>query len=873
MTERPSTVRLQDYTPPTYRVLGIELEFDLHANATIVRARTRLQRAAKDPCQLVLDGRTFTRERLAIDGRELDAGEYATTPTTLVLHTPPEAFILEVTTRLDPASNTALEGLYMSGGRFCTQCEAEGFRTITYALDRPDVMTRYTVRIEADRATCPLLLSNGNPKEAGELPNGRHFAVWHDPHPKPTYLFALAAGEYESLHDTFITRSGRSVQLGIHVDPGEGSRAHYALDSLRRAMRWDEERFEREYDLDVFHLVAVRDFNFGAMENKGLNIFNSAYVLADPASATDLDYEGIEAVVGHEYFHNWTGNRITCRDWFQLSLKEGLTVFREHEFSGDMRSRAVQRIKDVKRLRVRQFAEDAGPLAHPVRPQSYQAIDNFYTATVYEKGAEVIRMLQLALGEDVFAEGLQIYFSKRDGTASTVEDFLGCLAEAAGHDLSSFLRWYDQAGTPVLTVRGVHDAKARTYALTITQRTPPTPGQPTKLPMPMPLCIGLLGASGAPLKVRLAGTRTGRDQFDFLLEEATVTLRFEQVNETPAPTVLRGFSAPVHLDDELTAAQRLVQMAHDPDPYTRWEAGQTLARSAMFQAAATSGADPAAAIARLAKALSLELDRAHQDPAFAALQLRLPELTELVQLATAPDPQRLFDVRRTFKQGIANALYERLLTIAQAPKSPEFSVSARAAGERALRAAALDLLAELGPRTAPMLWQAFRDAGSMTETITALDALGQNGTEQFAAALAEFYTQWHERPLVLDKWFEAQAAAPRPDALQHVQQLLGHCDFDLRNPNRVRSLVKTFAVRNLPAFHATDGSGYEFLARVATAADAQNPALASRLLQPFETWRRMDSVRQQHAERVLRHMAATPNLSPNCREMLERTLA
>ncbi|MCC7062440.1 MAG: aminopeptidase N [Planctomycetes bacterium] len=871
MTERATTVRLQDYTPPSHRVLGIELRFQLHENATLVHARTQFQRDGAKR-SLVLDGRSFVRERIAIDGRELAASEFATTATTLTLHAPPDDFTLEVTTRLDPASNTALEGLYLSGGRFCTQCEAEGFRTITYAQDRPDVMTRYTVRIEADRGTCPTLLSNGNPQDSGELPDGRHFAVWHDPHPKPTYLFALAAGQYESLHDTFVTRSGRRVELGIHVDPGEGSRAHYALDSLRRAMRWDEERYQREYDLDVFNLVAVRDFNFGAMENKGLNIFNSAYVLADPESATDLDYEGIEAVVGHEYFHNWTGNRITCRDWFQLSLKEGLTVFREHEFSADMRSRAVQRIKDVKRLRVRQFAEDAGPLAHPVRPQSYQAIDNFYTATVYEKGAEVIRMLQQALGYDVFAEGLQLYFAQRDGTASVVEDFVGCLAEAAGQDLSPFLRWYDQAGTPVLTVRGTHDAARGTYALTLAQRTPPTPGQPTKLPMPIPLCIGLLGAAGQPLAARLRGSQRAQKQFEYLLTTAAVTLHFEGIAEAPVPSVLRGFSAPVHVDCDLTMAQRLVQMAHDPDPFTRWDAGQALARSAMLEAGA-SQTTPPGPIAQLARALTHELDRANEDPAFAALQLRLPELSELMQLAAAPDPTRLFAVRREWKRGLAEALYERLVAIATAKRPAEFSLDARAAGERALRAQALDLLAELGPRTAPLLWQAFQDASSMTETISAIEALGQNGSEHFESALAVFYTRWRDRPLVLDKWFELQGAAPREDALPRVRRLLTHPDFDLRNPNRVRALVKSFAARNLAAFHARDGGGYEFLAQVATMADAQNPALASRLLQPLESWRRLDGERQRHVERILRQMLAEPRVSANCREMLERTLA
>ncbi|MEO6594172.1 MAG: aminopeptidase N, partial [Planctomycetota bacterium] len=709
MNDAPTaTVRLADYRPPDYEVLGLELAFDLHAHRTRVVARTRFRRRGSQPAPLRLDGERLKLVHIALDGKELPPTAYSLESSAIAVHRPPAEGMLEVTTELNPADNTALEGLYMSGGRYCTQCEAEGFRTITYAFDRPDVMTRYTVRIEADRESCPTLLSNGNLTAHGELPNGRHFVQWHDPHPKPTYLFALAAGRYDSIAGSFTTMSGRRIALGIHVDPGEAERAHYAMDCLQRAMRWDEQKFAREYDLDVFHIVAVRDFNFGAMENKGLNIFNSAYILADPESATDSDCESIEAVVGHEYFHNWTGNRITCRDWFQLSLKEGLTVFREQEFCADQRSHAVQRIKDVRRLRSRQFSEDAGPLAHAVRPASYQKIDNFYTATVYEKGSEVIRMLREVVGADAFARGMQLYFTRRDGTASTVEDFVGCFAEAAAMDLGPFLRWYEQAGTPLVTVRGEYDAATLAFALTVQQTTAPTPGQPDKHPLQIPLRIGLLADNGSALAAVLDGEATPREEHALVLGSAEATFRFTGVCEAPIPAVLRGFCAPVRLDDGLTNAQRFVQMAHDADPFTRWDAGQTLAIDAMV--AAVDGGLDADAAAGLAAALARELDRAEIDPAFAALALRLPDLGELLHRATFPDPNGLFAAREALRRHLATTLRTRLETVIDAAPPASDSLTARATGERALRSTALDLLAALGPAVEARLYRAFEEA-------------------------------------------------------------------------------------------------------------------------------------------------------------------
>ncbi|MBI1187931.1 MAG: aminopeptidase N [Alphaproteobacteria bacterium] len=865
-------IRLADYRPPDYTIDETALSFALDPHVTRVRARSQVRRLTDAATPLRLDGDRCKLERIAIDGVQLDAGAYALEDGALVVHAPPARFTLEIDTLLDPAGNTALEGLYMSGGRYCTQCEAEGFRTITYFLDRPDVMARYETRIEAPKSDFPTLLSNGNLEEEGDLTDGRHYAVWRDPHPKPSYLFALAAGRYESIADTFVTRSGRRVTLRIHVDPGEAPRAHYAMDSLKRAMAWDEAVFGREYDLDVFNIVAVRDFNFGAMENKGLNIFNSAYILADSESATDLDYEGIEAVVGHEYFHNWTGDRITCRDWFQLSLKEGLTVFREQEFSADQRSRPVQRIKDVKRLRMRQFPEDAGPLAHPVRPASYQKIDNFYTATVYEKGGEVIRMLKRLIGDEAFARGMDLYFERRDGTASTVEDFIACFADASGRDLSDFMAWYDQAGTPHLRARGAYDAAAKTYALTVSQETPPTPGQAEKRPLPLPLRIGFIAHDGRALTTRYGAASAEEHALVLTAQEETFT--FDGVDAAPIPAILRGFSAPVTLDDGLTPGERLIQMAHDPDPFTRWEAGQALAREEILaRAAAIASQSPPPAPLGLADALGRELARADDDPAFAALALRMPDLQELIQAAPQPDPNCLFQAREDTRRAIATALRAQLEAVVAAPRPETFSAGADAAGARALRTASLDLLSSLGPDAEQALWRAFSEADTMTESIAALEALGAAGGARFEDALARFYERWKQRPLVIDKWFNAQAAAPRADAIARVRALRAHSDFELRNPNRVRALAASFATRNPRAFHAADGSGYAFLADIVREVDAINAALAARLLTPFETWRRFDPQRQAHAQRALQALNESASLSKNTREMITRTLA
>lgn len=864
-------VHLRDYRAPAWRTESIDLAFDLDVHETIVEARLHLhQDPARADEALRLDGEALDLIEVELDGVVLGAGDYRVDARGLELPQARGEARVRTRVRLRPDANTALEGLYLSGSRehgfLLTQCEAEGFRRITYAQDRPDVLAVYRVALRAARERFPVLLAGGNPDGSGETPDGRHWARFVDPQPKPSYLFALAAGRLHALEDRFRTGEGRDVRLCLWTEADALARCTHAMRCLKAAFAWDEQRFGRHYQLDAFHIVATPDFTMGAMENTGLNIFNSKYLLTDPEHATDEDYRHVLAVVGHEYFHNWTGNRITCRDWFQLCLKEGLTVYREQEFSADQRSRPVQRIKDVKRLRARQFGEDAGPLAHPVRPSSYQKIDNFYTATVYEKGGEVIRMLKRIVGKDAFERGMQLYFERRDGTASTVEDFIGCFEQASGRKLDDFMRWYEQAGTPALKVRGAYDAATRSYELTISQRIPPTPGQNVKQPVPIPLEIGFIAPDGAIVAAKIEGDAISRLQHHVVITEAETTLRFSDVMEEPIPSVLRGFSAPVALDDGLGVEQRLAQMAHDPDAFTRWEAGQTIARAIML--GEVKNAAPA-----LAAALGRELDRAQEDPAFAALALRLPDLNELILAAAAPDPEQLFAAREELRRTVATALRERLEPIARAPSEVPFSPGAEAAGRRALKAAALDLLAALGPQQAQSFADAFDSARSMTETIAALEAMGASGADGFDDALTRFYQRWSANPLVIDKWFAVQASAPRPDALARAERLRAHPDFNLKNPNRVRSLAAAFAMRNPRAFHAADGGGYRFLAGLAEQIDPLNPALAARLLTAFELWKRFDAGRQAHAKAALEHLAALTNLSKNTREMVERTLA
>lgn len=861
-TEQPIVVRLEDYRPPAFLIEEAHLTFRLEPEATRVRAELTMTRTAAPGEPLRLNA-----ERMHILSVEIDGApaQWSADDAFLTVQGAPDAFTLTTEVEIDPKGNAALEGLYMSGGRFCSQCEAEGFRKITPFLDRPDVLTRYTVRIEADRAY-PHLLSNGNLVEQGELEGGRHFAVWTDPFPKPCYLFALVAGQLDVLEDSLTTMSGRTVALRIYVDPGQSARAAYAMDALKRAMRWDEQAFGREYDLDLFMIVAVRDFNFGAMENKGLNIFNSSLLLADPETATDFDYERIESVVAHEYFHNWTGNRITCRDWFQLCLKEGLTVFRDQEFSADQRSRAVQRIKDVRALRARQFAEDAGPLAHPVRPSSYQKIDNFYTATVYEKGAEVVRMLKTLLGDEAFRAGMDLWFGRCDGTASTVEAFVGCFAEASGRDLSDFFAWYEQAGTPRVNIEAVWDEGARALDLRLSQRTEPTPGQPEKRPLPIPIRLGLLAFDGEPMPVGNEPERL------IVLDGPETRLRIEGVERLPVLSALRGFSAPVTLETDEPPHDAYVRLAADSDLFNRWEAGQRLATALILRRAYELPDEVNEE--RYAEALGRALADEAAEPAFKALLLALPSEGDLAQARAPVDPAALHEARDALRARIAVHLRGDLAALHTALQEPgEFSASAEAAGRRALRNAALDMLTAAPDSDVRLRAEGhYEAAANMTDMMAGLSALMSLGGPAFDVALAGFYTRFENEPLVIDKWFALQARSPLDDALERVQALTAHPAFDARNPNRLRSLIGGFSQGNPARFHAPDGSGHRFLAEQILAIDAFNPMTAARLLEPLGGWRRYAPQLAASMKVALSRIAAHDSLSRNVNELATRAL-
>ena len=857
-TETPRPVRLAEYRPPAYLIDEVFLDFDLQPSATRVKAKLTVRRNGDHAEPLVLDGEGLKTLSVRVDG--LDHA-HDTTAETLTLAGLPAAFTLETEVEIDPQANTALMGLYMSGGRFCTQCEAEGFRRITWFLDRPDVLSRYTVRMEADTAF-HRLLANGNLMESGATTDGRHFAVWNDPFPKPCYLFALVAGELDELVDSFVTMTGRTIDLRIYVDPGMSPRAEYAMDSLKRAMKWDEDAFGREYDLDLFMIVAVRDFNFGAMENKGLNIFNSALLLADSATATDMDYERIESVVAHEYFHNWTGDRITCRDWFQLCLKEGLTVFRDQSFSADMRGEAVQRIKDVKALRARQFSEDAGPLAHPVRPSSYLKIDNFYTATIYEKGSEVIRMLKTLLGDDGFRTGMDLYFDRHDGEATTVEAFIQCFADATARDLGAFFQWYEQAGTPAVDLTSAWDELAGTVTITLRQRTAPTPGQPTKANLPIPVRLGLLHDDGRPMG----------EECLVILEEAERTITLP-VPARPVLSPLRGFSAPVNLTTDSPDKDRYVLLAADPDLFNRWEAGQGLARDLILKRA--GGPPDEVAEERFAQAMGRALGDQAADPAFKALLLALPTEADLSLAMSPADPAAIHDARDALRARLAVHLGDdlRRLHAGLADGGP-FSAGAEAAGRRALRNAALDLLSvDRHAENADLAARHFETATNMTDAIGGLAALIELGGEARETALEAFHKRWRDEPLVLDKWFAIQARESSEEALGRVLGLTVHPDFDRRNPNRLRALVGTFASMNPARFHDPSGAGYRFLADQIIATDAVNPMTAARFVEPLGGWRRYKPGLGALMKAQLERIVAVEGLSKNVFELASKALA
>ncbi len=876
-SDHPPAIHLADYRAPDFLVDHVDMLISLDAAATRIVATLSMRRnpAGSGNTPVVLDGDELQLKSLLLNGAPVDAGRYTVQPDKLVLADPPEQpFTLTIETALDAPANRKLMGLYLSNGIYCTQCEAEGFRRITYFPDRPDILSTYRVRLEASKQEAPALLGNGNLVSSGGIDGtGRHFAVWDDPFRKPCYLFAVIGGDLDRLSDGFTTRGGRKVDLGIYVERGKTGQAAYAMDALKRSMKWDEDVFGCEYDLDVFNIAAVSHFNFGAMENKGLNIFNDKYVLASPNTATDSDYANIEAIIAHEYFHNWTGNRITCRDWFQLCLKEGLTVFRDQEFSSDMRSRPVKRISDARNLKTAQFAEDSGPLAHPVRPASYREINNFYTVTIYEKGAEVIRMLKALTGEAAFKRGMDLYFQRCDGTAATMEDFIACFAEASGRDLSQFMRWYDQAGTPQVRAAHSYDAASRTLTLSLTQSTPATPGQDTKAPFVIPIRLGLISSAGQALAMPgLDGSSAAEAMI--VLDSREATFVFGNVEEQPVPSLLRGFSAPVKLRIALTRDELLTLARFDTDPFNRWQALQELAMRHLVQSAGLK--QPAPADPVYLAVFAEVIGAAASDPAFAAQCLTLPGEADIaLEIGADVDPAAIAAARKALRRGIGARHLGALLELhGELAKHAAFQPNARDAGRRQLCGIVLDLLcaADAG-QFSPRAKRQFDDASNMTDRLNALAALCQAGGEDRERALAAFEQRYASDALVMDKWFAAQAAIPDDGVIARIERLMGHAGFTLTNPNRVRSLIGAFAAGNLSQFHRPDGQGYALAGRVIQQLDPLNPQVAARLLTAFRSWRSLEPVRRAMAKAALEAIAATAKLSPDTRDILDRTLA
>ncbi len=882
-------VQRADYAAPAYWIRSAELTFDLDPARTIVASRLRVERnAAASGGALRLHGEDIEPLRVLADGQSVS---FRVEGNELVIDNPPaaEAFTLEIRNTVAPEKNTQLSGLYTSGGGFFTQCEAEGFRRITYFLDRPDVMAVYTVTLRANKARYPVLLSNGNLVEQGELDNGRHYAKWHDPFPKPSYLFALVAADLVAREQHIRTRSGKDHLLQVWVRRGDLDKTEHAMNSLIASVVWDEARFRLPLDLERFMIVAVGDFNMGAMENKGLNIFNTKYVLANPATATDSDFADIESVVGHEYFHNWTGNRITCRDWFQLSLKEGLTVFRDQEFSMDMAgsasARAVKRITDVRSLRERQFPEDAGTMAHPVRPDAYVAIDNFYTATVYEKGAEVVRMMQTLVGREGFARGMTLYFERHDGQAVTCDDFAQAIADANPHSelartLPQFKRWYSQSGTPHLTARGRWDAPTRSYTLALEQHCPPTPGQADKQPFVIPVAMGLLDRDGAPIALRLEDEPAEKAALErvLVLDEARAFYTFVDVEREPVPSLLRHFSAPVRLFDGLADADLLVLLAHDADPFNRWEAGQRLALHRLTAAARDGHA--LQLDAAFIEAMRGVLRHDTLDPAFKELVLTPPTEIYVAEQLDHVDPQRIHAAREAMLQQLAHALradWEWAWEEHQVREA--YSPQPQQAGRRALANLALAMLCLDATARGDVIWQGkayqrFKDAANMTDRQGALWALLASHSEMADLALQRFHDQHRGDALVIDKWFALQAAAPERDGrvFARIKALLKHPDFTLANPNRARSLVRTLTSDNPAAFHRADAAGYVFWAERVTELDAFNPQLASRVARALDRWATLAEPYKSAAREAIARVAARTDLSDDVREVVTRAL-
>ncbi|MCW5712439.1 aminopeptidase N [Shinella sp.] len=878
-TENGRIIHLADYRQTDFVLERVDLTFELDPTETKVEARLIFhRREGADPAApLVLDGDELVMTSLLFDQMEMDKARYDATPDSLTIRDLPatDPFEITITTMINPEANTQLMGLYRTNGVYCTQCEAEGFRRITYFPDRPDVLAVYTVNIIADKASCPLLLSNGNFLGGAGYGEGRHFAAWFDPHPKPSYLFALVAGDLGVVEDTFTTMSGREVTLKIYVEHGKEPRAAYAMDALKRSMKWDEEVFGREYDLDIFMIVAVSDFNMGAMENKGLNVFNDKYVLADPESATDQDYANIEAIIAHEYFHNWTGNRVTCRDWFQLCLKEGLTVYRDHEFSADQRSRAVKRIAEVRHLKSEQFPEDAGPLAHPVRPTKYREINNFYTTTVYEKGSEVTRMIATIVGKDGFKKGMDLYFERHDGDAATIEDFVKCFEAANGVDLSQFSLWYHQAGTPLVSVSSSYDQAKGAFTLSLEQMIPPTPGQAAKEPMHIPLRFGLLSADGTEaLPSAVSGADVTGDVLH--LRERRQTVTFSGIASRPVVSLNRSFSAPINLHFEQAPADLAHIARHDSDLFARWQALNDLALPNLVEAARKARAGEAVETNPvLADTLIAIAGDETLEPAFRAQALALPSESDIArELGSNNDPDAIRAGREAVLAFVANrdpavfaALFEGHRT------AGTFTPDAMSAGRRALRNAALAYLA-VADGTPTRAAEAFAAADNMTDLSAALTVLAHRFPDapEASAALETFRARFADNALVIDKWFSIQSTIPGDGALDRVRALMESPHFNRANPNRVRALVGTFAFSNPTGFNRADGAGYRFLAEQILEIDPKNPQLAARILTSMRSWRALEDGRSDHARNALRTIAAGEKLSSDVSDIVERML-
>jgi aminopeptidase N len=865
----PAPTYLKDYTPPAYKVQDIHLTFRIQDGYTEVTSHTTYLKNHDGAQALVLNGECMELLSLSLNGKILQEGDYKRDDKSLTLPCPGAEFTLEITTKFDPAANTALEGLYKSGGTYCTQCEAEGFRRITYFQDRPDVMTVFTTRIEADKAACPVLLSNGNLIEEGSLDGERHYAVWNDPFPKPCYLFALVAGDLTYIQDHFVTMTDRKVDLRIYVRKGDEGQCGWAMEALKKSMKWDEEKFGREYQLDRFNIVAVSDFNMGAMENTSLNIFNTAYILAHPETSTDRDFYNVESVVAHEYFHNWTGNRVTCRDWFQLSLKEGFTVFRDQEFSSDLNSRAVQRIDDVQALRSMQFPEDGGPLAHPVRPDSYIEINNFYTMTVYEKGAEVVRMQKTLLGPEKFRAATDLYFDRFDGQAVTCDDFTACMMDAGQIDLAQFKLWYSQAGTPEITAKGHYDEAAQTYKLTLSQSVPLTPGQPNKKPMHIPIAIGLLNDNGDEILSTQILNLTDKSE-DFI---------FEKISSRPVPSILRNFSAPVRLITDLSEDDLRFLMVHDTDGFNRWEAAQNLSLRMINRMLDQVEAGHHTVTDRdYLKTVSMLLEQGldgNQDKALLARMLALPDYSSIAQERRVVDPEAIYAVTTKISRDILTECGKLLGDVYTAHRSSGvYSPDPASMARRSLKASALKFITaandEVAADTAYTLYQS---ADNMTDRMMALSNLMDSVSPLRDNVLEDFYNRFQAYPLVLDKWFAVQAKAVRAATLDDLKILTTHPDFTLKNPNRARSIYSAFAMLNPVTFHRADGKGYEFFGDAVCAIDPINPQVASRLLTAVRDWRRYSPARQDMIRAQLERILSRDNLSPNSYEIASKILA